>query len=131
LIVRETSLLIDDAEAARARPTGTAALSALVRAAVAHQLRRPTLARLLDFEEARLPFDADTPQVSERFRAIALDVLSRSDLARQPDREAAAQDVMAIIKGMVDAAGVRGEIDQRELAGRVQRAVFGYLNAPA
>jgi hypothetical protein len=37
---------------------------------------------------------------------------------------------VAIIKGMVDAAGVRGEIDQRQLAGRVRRAVFGYLNAP-
>jgi hypothetical protein len=88
------------------------------------------LARLLDFEEARLPFDADTQQVSERFRTIAWDVLSRPDLPRQPDREAAAQDVVAIIKGMVDAAGVRGEIDQRELARRVQRAVFGYLNTP-
>ncbi len=130
LIVRETSLLIDDAEAARATPTGAAALSALILAAVAHQLRRPTLARLLDFEEARLPFDADTQKVSDRFRTIALEVLSRPDLARQPDRETASQDVVAIIKGMVDAAGVRGEIDQRQLAGRVRRAVFGYLNAP-
>jgi len=35
---------------------------------------------------------------------------------------------MAIIKGMVDAAGVRRETAQRELTIRVQRAVFGYLN---
>jgi hypothetical protein len=42
--------------------------------------------------------------------------------------DAAARDVMAIIKGMVDAAGVRGETDQRTLSIRVQRAVFGYLN---
>jgi hypothetical protein len=31
-------------------------------------------------------------------------------------------------EGMVDAAGVHGETDQRKLAGRVRRAVFGYLN---
>jgi hypothetical protein len=38
---------------------------------------------------------------------------------------------MAIIKGMVDAAGVHGETDQHELTIRVRRAVFGYLNASA
>lgn len=131
LIVRETSHLIDDAEAAGAQVTGNAALSALIVAAVAHQLRRPILARLLDFEEARLPYDTDTQQVGERFAAIVLEMLARPDIPRQPHRETAAQDVMAIIKGMVDAAGVRGERNQRELADRVRRAVFGYLNAPA
>lgn len=129
LIIRETSHLIDDAEAAGAQATGTAALSALILAAVAHQLRRPTLARLLDFEEARLPLDADTQQVRERFGAIVSEMLSRRDLPRAPRGETAAQDVMAIVKGMVDAAGRCGETDQRELAGRVRRAVFGYLNA--
>ena len=130
LMVRETSRLVSDAEAATAQATGAAALSALILAAVGHQLRRPTLARLLDFEESRLPFDIHTQQISERLSTIILGVLSRPDLPGQPDREAAAQDVKAIINGMVDAAGVRGEIDQPELARRVHRAVFGYLNAP-
>ncbi|MGA7806842.1 TetR/AcrR family transcriptional regulator [Bradyrhizobium sp.] len=131
LIVRETSRLIDDAEAAQAQATGRAALSALIIAAVGHQLRRPELARLLDFEEARLPFDAETQRVGDGFRAIAMAILARSDLPRQPDREIAAQDVMAIIRGIIDAAGVHGETDQRKLASRVQRAVFGYLNTKA
>ena len=131
LIVRETSRLIADAEASRAEPTGTAALSMLILAAVAHQLRRPALARLLDFEEARLPLDPDTQQVSNRFRAILSDLLSRPDLPRQPDPAAAARDVMAIIKGMVDAAGIHGETEQQALASRVGRAVFGYLNVLA
>ena len=130
LIVRETSRLIADAQAAATQPTGTAALSALIDAAVAHQLRRPTLARLLDFEEARLPFDADTRRVSARFCTIVLDLLARPDLPRQPDRAVAARDVMAIIKGMVDAAGDCGEGNGSALATRVRRAVFGYLNAP-
>jgi AcrR family transcriptional regulator len=129
LIVRETSLLIGDAEAAMAEPSGAAALAALVQAAIAHQFRRPTLARLLDFEEARLPFDADTRQVGERFLTILSNVLLRPDLPRQADGDAAARDIMAIIKGMVDAAGVHGETDQRKLSVRVHKAVFGYLNA--
>jgi len=128
LIVRETSLLIDDAEAALTEPSGAAALSMLILACIAHQFRRPALARLLDFEEARLPFDANAERVSARFRAILSDVLRRPDLPRQTDENAAIRDLMAIIKGMVDAAGVDGETDQRELSVRVRRAVFGYLN---
>jgi AcrR family transcriptional regulator len=89
LIVRETSQLIDDAEAAMTEPSGAAALSALIQACIAHQFHRPTLARLLDFEEARLPFDADTRKVSERFRAILSTVLLRPDFPRQSDVDAA------------------------------------------
>jgi AcrR family transcriptional regulator len=129
LIVRETSLLIGDAEVAAAEPSGAAAISALIDACIAHQFRRPSLARLLDFEEARLPFDAATAQVNERFRAILTSVMLRPDLLGQAGGDAAARDVMAIIKGMVDTAGVHGETDQRGLAKRVQRAVFGYLNS--
>ncbi len=63
LIARDTSLLLDDAGAAAAEPSGEAGLSTLLRAAIAHQFRRPALARLLDLEEARLPLDADTQRV--------------------------------------------------------------------
>ncbi|HVY15563.1 MAG TPA: TetR/AcrR family transcriptional regulator [Rhodopila sp.] len=128
LILRETSLLIEDAEAARAEPSGTAALSALIRACVAHQLRRPTLARLLDFEEAHLPFDVDTERVKERLRMILSEMLQRPDLPCLVEIHAAVRDVTAIIKGMVDTAGVYGETDQHALSLRVRRAVFGYLN---
>ena len=127
LIVRETSLLIADAGNSLAAPTGKAALFELITAAVSHQLRRPSLARLLDLEEARLPSDESTQHVTHRLRSILIDVLSRSDLRQQPDPELAAQDVLAIIKGMVDAAGERGELDQRSLGVRVCRAVYGYL----
>jgi AcrR family transcriptional regulator len=129
LIVRETAYLIEEAEAARGEPTGTAGLVVLIRAAVAHQLRRPTLARLLDFEEARVPFDANTQEVKALFFTIVLDLLSRPDVEQQPDIGVAARDVMAVIKGMIDAAGEQGETDQGRLIVRVQRAVFGYLNA--
>lgn len=128
LIVRETSLLIANWDAASAAPTGRAALAGLIAAAVGHQLRRPALARLLDLEEARLPFDPETRRVLDRLSAILRDVLAREDIACLPDANVAAQDVLAIIKGMIDAAGERSETDQPSLALRVCRAVYGYLD---
>lgn len=126
LIARETAYLIDDAEGARAHLSGAGALSALIQACVAHQFRRPALARLLDFEEAFLPFDADTQAVQERLHAIVLGILSGLAQPLLYPAEIVARDVMAIIKGMVDAAGMRQE-DQQSLAERVRRAVSGYL----
>jgi hypothetical protein len=41
----------------------------------------------------------------------------------------AAADVMAIVRGMVDAAGERGERDAEALARRVRKATHGYLFA--
>ena len=131
LIARETSSLVAEAEAADAEPSGSAALDVLIGAAVAHQLRRPALARLLDFEEGRMPFDADTRRARERFRVIVASLLSRPDLPPQPDLQTATADVAAIIQGMVDAAGEREETAQEALMARVRRAVVGYLQAPA
>ena len=129
LIEREELLLVKDLEAATAEPSGVAALSALIDAAIAHQFRRPALARLLDFAEARQPLDADAQQTGERFRAILANVLLRPDLPRQADGAAAARDVVAIVKGMVDAAGAHEETDRNALSIRARRAVLGYLNA--
>ncbi|WP_264585444.1 TetR/AcrR family transcriptional regulator [Sphingobium sp. B7D2B] len=127
LILRETALLIADWEAATTAETGEAALALLIAAAVAHQLRRPVLARLLDIEEARLPLDPAVHAVSVRLREIVTGVLQRSDLPPQADPALAAQDMLAIIKGMVDAAGAHGERDRPGLEERVGRAVRGYL----
>ncbi len=131
LIVRETSLLIAECEAAVAGANGRAALKGLIESAVNHQLRRPALARLLDLEEARLPFDEDTQRVTCQLYSILMSILARPDLPKQPDPDVATQDVLAIIKGMVDAAGERGERDQDALGARVGRAVYGYLDNAA
>jgi AcrR family transcriptional regulator len=117
LIARETAGLVEGAEAACMLAAGQQALDALVRAAVRHQVRRPRLARLLDFEEARLPLDAGTQVVRSRFVAILADILARPDAA--------------IMRGMIDAAGERGEHGQEALVARVRRAVLGYLSMPA
>lgn len=130
LIVRETASLVEEAVVAAARATGAEALSAFIAACVAHQFKRPKLARLLDFEEARLPFDADMERVGERIQQIMLEMLARPDLPSQPDLDAATRDIIAIVKGLVDAAGRYCESNRDAVILRVEQAAFGYLGLP-
>lgn len=130
VIARETSRLVEEVEAATLMVAGREALDALIQAAVRHQVHRPRLARLLDFEEARLPLDADTQLVRARIVTLLADILGRPDLPRQSDIPSATGDVLAIIRGMLDAAGERGEEGEAPLIVRVRRAVFGYLSTP-
>ncbi|WP_246722896.1 TetR/AcrR family transcriptional regulator [Aureimonas sp. OT7] len=127
LVAREGDRLFEAAEAAASVPSGKDALERLIAAAVAHQFRRPGLARLLDFEEARLPFDASVRSLDDRFRRLLGELLAREDVRPQTDPQAAARDVLAIVKGMVNGAGAEGEQDTFGLTRRVRRAVFGYL----
>ena len=131
LIARETTLLVEEAEASCSMAGGEQALNALIVAAVRHQVRRPRLARLLDFEEARLPLDTGTQLVRTRFMAILTEILARPDLPTQSNMAAATGDVAAIMRGMIDAAGEPGEHGREELVARVRRAVLGYLSMPA
>ena len=47
--------------------------------------------------------------------------------AGRRDSQLAAADMLALIRGMTDAAGERGERDPANLARRINAAVFGYL----
>ena len=127
LISRETAQLLEEVESAAHAASALEALDGVVRAAVGHQARRPRLARLLDFEESRLPLDADTLAVRARFASILARILRDAGLPRQEDPAVAAEDVTAILRGMVDAAGERGDVDPQALTRRVRRAVLGYL----
>src|SRR5882724_1186717 len=55
LIERETAPLLEDLAAVATDSTYDIGIEQLIRGAIRHQLRRPELARLLDFEEQRLP----------------------------------------------------------------------------
>ena len=131
LIVRETSLLLEQAEIAASQRDGRSAVSDFIAVCISHQFHRPRLARLLDFEEARLPFDPETQRVGEQVRQLVAHMLGKVDLPVQPDIAAASRDLVAIIRGMIDAAGQHGENDQAALAMRVRRATFGYLDGTA
>lgn len=127
LIDRESAPLLAEVEAAGAASSCEAALLRLIRAAVAHQMRRPELARLLDFEERRLPLGERDARVSERIRAALVGAFELADTPAIADRQTTALDVIAIVRGMVDAAGERGETDAPALEARVTRAAIGYL----
>jgi AcrR family transcriptional regulator len=128
LIDRETALLLIDIDMARRSTTFVAGLRSLVRAAIAHQMRRPALARLLDFEERRLPLAQRDAHVAGTICMLVRELLVLADAPRVVDAAIAALDMLAIVRGMVDAAGERSETNQQELEKRVLRATLGYLN---
>jgi AcrR family transcriptional regulator len=124
LIAREDSALLRELVQLLERPQGSGRLSELIHIAVSHQLRRPVLARLLDVEEARLPPGDEARHLDDIRTSIFRHCLGEELIAREPY---VMQDLFAIIHGMVDAAGQRGEGDMKVLAKRVERAVSGYL----
>jgi hypothetical protein len=85
------------------------------------------LARLLDFEESRLPIRSPSRDLDDVLLTALIRVLSQPDAQIDGDVEIAAFDVLAIVKGMVDAAGEYEETNAPQLERRVRRAVFGYL----
>jgi AcrR family transcriptional regulator len=129
LIERETVQLMTDIERAAQQETAAGRLHEMVRAAVAHQMRRPELARVIDFEEQRLPLQERKRSIGERLHKAVTAALRLPDAPPLPDIALAAYDVLAIVHGMVDAAGARAETDATALEQRVMLAVGGYLKA--
>ena len=129
LTFRRTAELVADIDAAFSGATKAHALSHVIDIAVRHQQQRPRLSRILDAEESRLPPD---PALRE-LAATVLEHLQRClhESAYDGDTMEASLDIMAIIRGMVDAASARGEGDPVGLSSRVRRAVFGYLEQGA
>lgn len=128
LMRREKARMGEDAAVALTAPDGRAALAHLVAAAVRHQLDRPELARLIDIEEERPGVQQEVESASH-YRELLRSTLDRPDLPPQPDPESATDDVAALVRLLVDAAGARGESDARQLERRVLAAILGYLGA--
>jgi AcrR family transcriptional regulator len=124
LIRRETSRFYDDAAIALTQRSGRAALEYLIGAAVRQQLQRPMLARLLDIEEGRPALRREVG--GSEMETLVVEVIRRA-APRHERPEVAAADLFAMTRGLVDAAGERGERDIVDLQMRVQAAVFGYL----
>jgi AcrR family transcriptional regulator len=127
LCQRERAVFFAEAEGALSEATGEAALRRLITASVHQQLRRPTLARLLDFEEGRPAIAKELAPFITAMSGLIRQILAHEDIPPQPDDEIAADDIIAIVRALVDAAGYRGEADRADLECRVRRAVFGYL----
>ncbi|WP_109480314.1 TetR/AcrR family transcriptional regulator [Paraburkholderia sp. C35] len=124
LIRREMKRFYDDVAIALAMHNGEDALTYLLGAAVRQQLQRPRLARLLDIEEGRpaLRDEVAKPELEQ----MTTEIIKRA-IPQHASPEVAAADLFAMVRGIVDAAGERGETDMAYLEYRVRAAVFGYL----
>ena len=99
----------------------------LIRIAVTHQLLRPALARTLEYAEATLPLGPETAKLTNELVQYVATLLGRHGVSKVMET---AHDLVALAKGMIDAAGIAGESDQRILVDRVCRAALGYLEYP-
>ncbi|MYN27742.1 TetR/AcrR family transcriptional regulator [Duganella levis] len=124
LIEREMAQVVDEAMQALKLADRQAALQQLIEVAVRHQLRRPALAALLDFEQHRL--SAIMPPSGNRMtmRAALVEFLGRDAAAP----ELVAEDLMELISALTDAAGRRGNVEPALLVERIGGAVRGYLS---
>jgi AcrR family transcriptional regulator len=129
LIEREMVGMADEVIAALALTPARRALQEAIRASVRNQVRRPQLARLLDFEEFRLAPLMPTSRTAKVIRdALEAFLRARYGLSASA-AEAAAVDVIEIAKALDYASARRGEVDACSLTRSIEAAVFGYLNA--
>jgi hypothetical protein len=63
--------------------------------------------------------------------AAILSVLQRTPLASHHTPDVVAFDVIALTRGIIDAACARGEMDADAIQHRVMQAVLGYLGTQA
>jgi AcrR family transcriptional regulator len=132
LIERETARMVDEVIAALALTPPKRALREAIKASVQNQVRRPQLARLLDFEEFRLAALMPTSRAGTVIRHALEEFLRESYGLSVPASQAAAVDIVEIAKALDYASGRRGEIDAPSLSRSIEAAVFGYLkNAKA
>jgi AcrR family transcriptional regulator len=127
LIRRERAELIEAIEREKAHAPDRdlrSVLDGFIRAAIYHQLKQPRLASSLEYAEATLPIDEETEVLKRAIVAAVAEALRVHGVADPPT---AARDLVALTRGMVDAAGLFGEIDMISLQQRVRRAVYGYL----
>lgn len=127
LIDRESSLLLAEVLASAAMPDWRLALAGMVKAGVAHQLRRPKLAYVLDVEEGRLRGRMIDFNIIKVIHQKLVETLEKSKIDFGEKEVVIAFDIIAITRGMTDMAGSLGETDVNALLRRVQRALFCYI----
>jgi len=95
-------------------------------------MSRPNLVRLLEDEFQRLESHINKASSHVAVRAAVIRLLKRYEADIRVDNiETAAQDVGAIAKTLMSAAGERSESDWETVIDRIVRAMLGYLDARA
>ncbi|HYF65724.1 MAG TPA: TetR/AcrR family transcriptional regulator [Herpetosiphonaceae bacterium] len=105
-----------------------AGLRRLIRAAIAYQFESPRLALVLDYEEQRLPVAATLATTARLVRGQVRGLLEahRAGIAAA-DLDLAADDLLALVRALIDAAARRPAPDLDALEERLLKAALGYL----
>ena len=130
LVLADAERLYEGLQAASDASAGAPFLSrleALLDVVIAHQMDRPALARMIDMEERRLAHDPALQAVHEAGFALVRQELQQSGFNLPFGLEACTVDVFAIVLGICDTAGERGETDGDSLKARIRHAVLSYL----
>ncbi|OUR78952.1 hypothetical protein A9Q83_05970 [Alphaproteobacteria bacterium 46_93_T64] len=127
LIRCNRQVLITDIEVAIAETDAMGlepAIEALLKAALRHQFERPKLALALEYAEEVLPMGSESRALNTGFVDIVTTLLKANDIRNPKD---AARDIVALVKGIIDAAALEGDQDPDALLVRLKRVVIGYL----
>ena len=130
LIERERSELLHEIRDAGTIKDWRAGLKQMIRVAINYQLRRPALAKLLDFEEGRLSEETSTSNAVTVLHESIMELLQKRAKPPSEGPLVAAADIIAITRALTDAAGERGESKTIELENRIERTILGYLRDP-
>ena len=129
LIEREVAPLLAVAEDLTQHTTFRAALRSYVGVSIRHQMKRPKLARLIDVAEQRETFRNQVSGTTSRLQIVLETLLAMPGAPKVPNRSIAAVDLLALMRGLIDAAGEREEGESNELMQRTEGAVWGYLRS--
>lgn len=97
-------------------------------AGLAHQFRRSALALALESAPSSPSLQREDEALRQALAGQLAGRLARHGVA---DPDMAAADVIALCRGIIDAAALRGETDMASLARRLGSATRGYLDTAA
>jgi AcrR family transcriptional regulator len=101
------------------------AIRSMIDAAARHQLTRPTLARILDLEEARLQTENGAMEIATTVEAVLRRGLGETTSI---DHRTVALDILAIARGVTDITAEQKKFSLDSLLKRLDCAVFGYIS---
>jgi len=101
-----------------------ATLEKIIDATIERKMSWPKLARTLEYAEAFLPLEKETYDFKMEIVGRIAGFLEHHKIG---ESRIVAQDVVAIVRGIIDAAGLAGQTDRASLKKRILRAARGYL----
>jgi AcrR family transcriptional regulator len=129
IIEREAAPLLAEVSKLTGVSSCKGALQCYIHSCIRHQMCRPQLARAIDVAEKREMFSNQVTGTARQLQAVVETILQLPNAPQVANRTVAAEDVLAITRSLVDAAGERGESESVQLFKRVEGAIWGYLRS--